>query len=249
MSVTAQKISDVDSARSALLARARGYPYDFPKRSFTYSNGIVMPFVAEMVQDRTPVLAFGSNQSPEQLQRKYGHSADIVIPVQRAWLRDFDVVYAARITSYGAVPAMLQSHSGVNVSLAVTWLDDAQLAVMHDSEGVGSGYDFALLSGIHLELDTRELRSEVHLYASLHGHFVHDQTAIALSAVSARGRGWPARTTGEMLNLVRDSVSPDTPIDDFIARLASDDAFRLVCTEVLGRDAIRFTHPYQVIDI
>jgi hypothetical protein len=249
MSVTESKISDVDNARATRLARARGYPYEFPKQSFTYRNGIAAPFVSEMIQGRTPVLAFGSNQSPERLQQKFGHNSDTVIPVQRARLRDFDVVYAARITSYGAVPAMLQSHPGANVSLAVTWLDDIQLAVMHESEGVGSGYDFALLDGVDLELDTGELRSEVHLYASLHGHFIHDQTAVALAAVSAKGRGWPARTTDEMLVLARDRVSPETPIDDFIVRLVGDDAFRRACTEVLGHDAVRFSHPHQVIDV
>ena len=249
MSVTESKISEVDSERAARLARARGYPYQFPKHSFTYRDGNAAPFVSEAIRGRTPVLAFGSNQSPERLQQKFGHTSGTVIPVQRAQLRDFDVVYAARITSYGAVPAMLQSHPGVNVSLAVTWLDDAQLAVMHESEGVGSGYEFALLNGVDLELDTGERRSEVYLYASLHGHFVHDQTAVALAAVSASGRGWPVRTTDEMLVLARDRVSPDVPIDDFIVRLVGDDDFRRACTEALGHDAVRFSHPHQVIDV
>jgi hypothetical protein len=239
----------VDSDRLARLARARGYPYEFPKRSFTYRDGITAPFASDAIRSRTPVLAFGSNQSPERLQQKYGHIADTVIPVQRAQLKDFDVVYVARITSYGAVPAMLQAHTGADVSLAVTWLDERQLGVMHDSEGVGSGYDFALLENVEVALDSGEYLWDVHVYASRHGHFVHDQSAVALAAVSATGREWPERTTDQMLVLARDCVSPESPIDDFIVRLVADSGFRGASTEALGQDAVQFSHPYRAIDV
>ena len=239
----------MDSERAGHLARARGYPYEFPKRSFTYRDGVAATFESTEGRRRTPVLAFGSNQSPERLQQKYGHTANTVIPVQRARLKDFDVVYAARITSYGAVPAMLQVHPGVDVSLAITWLDDSQLEVMHESEGIGSGYDFALLKGVDVALDDGGHLSEVHVYASRHGHFVHDHTAVALAAVSASGRRWPERTTDAMLVLARDRVNPDTEIDDFILRLVRDDGFRQACTEAIGRDAVPFSHSYQAIEV
>src|SRR5688500_1625447 len=53
-------------------------------------------------EPRTPLLAYGSNRAPVQLGRKYGHWREpVVIPVLHGWLRDFDVVYAARLASYG----------------------------------------------------------------------------------------------------------------------------------------------------
>ena len=144
---------------------------------------------------------------------------------------------------------MLQAHAGVEVSLAVTWLDDRQLAVMHDSEGVGINYDFALLEGFELSLDYGESLDDVYLYASCHGHFVHAEAAVALAAVSATGRNWPERTTDAMLVLARDRVSPDAQIDEFILRLVGDDGFRQACNEALGRDAVPFSHSYRRIEI
>ena len=52
----------------------------------------------------TPVLGIGSNGSPEQLARKYlpAKFPNAVIPTVRCALRDFDVVYAPLISSYGS---------------------------------------------------------------------------------------------------------------------------------------------------
>ena len=53
----------------------------------------------------TPILAIGSNGSPEQLARKFPTSrfpAGTVIPVRRAVLQDFDVAYAPVIAAYGS---------------------------------------------------------------------------------------------------------------------------------------------------
>lgn len=53
-----------------------------------------------------PVLAIGSNGSPQQLARKFPASRfpdGVLIPVVRAVLEDFDVVYAPLLAAYGAV--------------------------------------------------------------------------------------------------------------------------------------------------
>jgi hypothetical protein len=120
---------------------------------------------------------------------------------------------------------------------------------MHDSEGVGINYDFALLEGVELALDYGESLDDVYLYASRHGHFVHAEAAVALAAVSATGRNWPERTTDAMLVLARDRVSPDAQIDEFILRLVGDDGFRQACTKALGRDAVPFSYSYRRIEI
>ena len=120
---------------------------------------------------------------------------------------------------------------------------------MHDSEGVGINYDFALLEGVELSLDQGESLDDVYLYASRHGHFVHAEAAVVLAAVSATGRNWPERATDSMLVLARDRISPNAEIDEFILRLVGDDGFRQACTEVLGRDAVPFSHPYRTIEI
>jgi len=111
--------------------RAAAYPYARPDHSYVYDDGATVAldeFPGEVTAGRTPVLAFGSNAAPEQLRRKFGATPDTVIPVIRADLADFDVVYSAHLTAYGAVPATLAPSPGARLQTWVTWLDDAQLA-------------------------------------------------------------------------------------------------------------------------
>ena len=89
MSTYAPDICD----RQAALARARGYPYAIPDRSYHWRGGQVSEFDAVKSAGRTPVLAVGSNQSPEQLTRKFGHLDDWEIPVQRCSTGSFRCRY------------------------------------------------------------------------------------------------------------------------------------------------------------
>ena len=72
--------------------------------------------------DRKRILAIGSNRSPRQLARKFKHEP--VIAAVAATLHDFDVVYAARIASYGA--ATLVRQPGAIVRVAVLYLTKKQ---------------------------------------------------------------------------------------------------------------------------
>ena len=109
-----------------VLQRAAGYPYDITETSFTFVGGAAAPFDPTLTEGRYPVIGYGSNQSPQRLRQKYGtdHSP---IPVQRGRLADHDVVYSAHFSSYGSLPAALRQVDGTAVSVAVNWLDDAQL--------------------------------------------------------------------------------------------------------------------------
>ena len=104
------------------IRHAKSYPFPVPGESFLYDNGVTRALEPErMVRDgRTPVLAAGSNQSPEQIHRKFGDMAgDVVVPSQRGRLHDFDVVYAAHLARYGSVPATFQASPGTLVTVFV----------------------------------------------------------------------------------------------------------------------------------
>jgi len=49
-------------------------------------------------------------------------------------------VHAARVTTYGALPAAMIRSPGLTVTVAITWLDADQLARMDASERVGVNY-------------------------------------------------------------------------------------------------------------
>jgi hypothetical protein len=236
--------------RTAKLSRARDYPYHLPERSYVWRGERddplhVDPFDPALTEGRTPVLAVGSNQSPVQLARKYGLGSHHTVPVERARLKDFDIVYAAHISSYGAVPSMLQCAPGVEVTLFVTWLDDAQLAIMHATEG---NYHFAEIDNVGLHLEGGRARKTVYLYVARLGHYVHEGAPVSLKVMPAEGRTNRVHDTAEMLRLVQRRLAHDGDHDDFILRLADDHAFRHACIERLAEDSVAFGHPFRVID-
>lgn len=210
-------------ARDPVLARAAGYPYGITATSFMLVGGEARPFDAALTRGRTPVIGYGSNQSPEQLCRKYGANRS-PIPVQRAWLDDHDVVYSAHFASYGSLPAALRHTPGTRVAVAVNWLDDDQLAAMHPTER--QNYHYARLNGIALHLAEGEMLASACVYLGFRGHVARDGAAIALAEVQAENRTLPALGQLAALALMRDHMAPGLALADFVRAHIDDAALR-----------------------
>ena len=118
--------------------RALDYPYEPITHSQILTKAGSIPFDEAATHGRIPVLAIGSNRAPEQLRRKFPSLESL--PVEQVELLEHDVVYAARVSGYGAMPATLAHSPGTSVQVAVTWLTSAQLEMMDASEGLGVGY-------------------------------------------------------------------------------------------------------------
>ena len=93
------------TSETELLALAKSYPFAAPTQSYLFRNGAAAPSdpalsAPDCYDGRTAVIAHGSNRSPDQLLRKFGASAEI--PVTRAWLADYDVVFSAHVIGYGS---------------------------------------------------------------------------------------------------------------------------------------------------
>ena len=196
-----------------VLQRAAGYPYEITKTSFTFVDGGAKPFDPALTKGRVPVIGYGSNQSPQRLRQKYGveHSP---IPVQRDRLADHDVVYSAHFSTYGSLPAALRHVEGTTVSVAVNWLDDAQLAAMHPTES--DNYHYARLTGISLQLAEGEELDEAYAYLSFRGHAAPDGEPIALAEVDAENRLHGALSQLEALTLMRDRLAPGVALAEFV---------------------------------
>ena len=262
-------------ARAERLARAHGYPYPYPEHSYLYLDGVPVPlrmtgtepFAGEVEVDaewmpvsehldrlgirdaalrpRTSVLAYGSNRSPSQLERKYGHWREpVVIPVAHGWLRGFDVVYAARLAGYGSVAATIAPAPHTVCEVSVLWLDEAQLDLMHVTEGLAqSVYGYGVLEDIELTLDGGGRLDRVHTYVNLDGALVHKGSAVALATVKAEGRAIPALDQLSILGRVRDRIEPDADLESFVLEHIEDEAVRDARCRVLREDAWKFEHP------
>ncbi|MFZ5792264.1 MAG: hypothetical protein ACOY3L_16355 [Pseudomonadota bacterium] len=231
--------------RAARLALATGYPYAIPAASYLFEDGAARPLPVDAdYSGRTPVLAIGSNRSPAQLARKFAHMPRPQrIPVTRAWLADFDVVFATHLARYGAIPGNLYPALGVMVRVAVTWLDPEQLAAMHATELAGEAYVYARLDGIDLRLDRPgaggALRLEsVAAYVSLHGAFAEAGQPLGLAALEAQGRRHAAVSVAGALDRLRRRAGDARDLDAFILAAIEDKALRQRLTALMRADAL-----------
>lgn len=236
------------------LARAKAYPFPIPEHSYVLGSrdrrdlvpGDPLPDLSGL----TPVLASGSNQSPDQLRRKFDRLDDSPIPVLKCTIEDFDAVHSPHFTAYGSIPATIHHHPGVAADLAINWLNEAQLERMHETEVPSENYFFARLDNVSIDVWGGQKLSSVHVYLSQRGVLSDGGGPLALQAVSARGREWPAVSQQQVQALARDRLSPDRPLDAFIQENIIEPETRRERIDGLARDALPFTWPHtRIIDL
>ncbi|MGB0630679.1 MAG: hypothetical protein ACPGRZ_08290 [Alphaproteobacteria bacterium] len=232
------------------VAHAKTYPFPVPGRSYVFRNGkpVDMPAEGFDRDGRTPVLAAGSNQSHEQLARKYsvlpGH---VEIPVQKALLENFDSVYAAHLAGYGSVPSTFYPSVGTRVTTYILWLDDSQLNRMHETE---RNYTYDRLDTVTVEIDDDgEVLREAHAYTAKVGCLNYEGSPVALQEIDAQGRWLPAMTQPEILDVVRSRLAPGRDLDEFIRAHIEDEEIRHARTAALSHDALFLEFPRTVLGV
>jgi hypothetical protein len=219
---------------------------------------------AQLAANRTPVICYGANTAMEALTRKFVQTPeDVLIPAIEASLKDFDVVFSAHLSSYGAMPATLQRSAGTTVQVFVLALTDGQLEVMHATE---TPYRFVELTEIELAFGgpppgpgpgpapggpalgesapaARKLsvRSAAHTYISRNGATLVEGSEVALSAIPAEGRRHPGYSQLEMLTWLRDELAPGQAVEEFVLEHIDDPAVKEGRSEWLRGRARPFT--------
>jgi hypothetical protein len=204
-------------AADGLLARALGYPYAAHDGDFLFRDGRASPLDPGLgLETLTPVIAVGSNRAPAQLARKFA-GLDVAVPVTRLRARDVDVVHAAHMAGYGAVPATLAASPGTTVELWITWLDDRALARMDATEAVGVNYDRVT---VELDWEAPGPRAPVRalLYAARRGLLRLGGAPVALAAVPAASRRHPAMSQEQVLRRLHAARGADR-FEDWVASL------------------------------
>lgn len=234
-------------SREDRLALAKDYPFAAPEGSFLFDKGTTGPIAAADFAGRRPVLAHGSNRAPAQLTRKFGHFSgrDGAVPVTLAWLADYDVVYAAHITRYGAVSSTLQHSPGCRGALAVTWLTEAQLRRMHETEGA-AGYRYGRLAEVALELEggPAAALSEAWLYLGRHGCLALEGAPVGLAALPSRNRPHRALHQVEVQRRLRDRHRPGADLDGLILRHIAEPEVRQALARELQAEALAPRAPH-----
>ena len=198
-------LSDVD--------RARLYPYNAPYGGYLLANGVLYQLYQQMIDrhrwifdGRVAVLSVGSNRAPVQLRRKFGDAA--IIPVTPARLFDCDIVHAAMLGFYAAVPCTAFPCAGCIVSLNVAWLDPDQLEQMHRTEGIGVAYDYVMMHDVVHDMQVPD--QPVFGYSACAGVLDYAGGApAALPVIAAVGRRFPEVSQAEVAARVRQLTGCD----------------------------------------
>jgi len=170
------------------IKRALSYPYERPSHSYLLDGEDICRLdMWEPEEDRIPVLACGSNAAPEQLIRKFQNHQNRRIPVTAGKLKDFVSVYSPHVAGYGAFPATIMSLPGITTTCHITWLTEAQLITMHQSEAIGSSYRYSELQDIELKCELTGGHSRIHAYVGLRGVLRLNGAYIGLAEIPIEG--------------------------------------------------------------
>jgi hypothetical protein len=201
---------------AAILKRALEYPYATPERSYLYRDGTARSLPDDLdLGDRTPLLAYGANAAPEALAYKLASLPGEEMPVLRAELEGFDVVYSAHVSPYGAVPATLQESPGTTAPVFVVFPGPGQLELLTAYE---LNYDLVALSGVSCRLEDGTAVGELAAYRSIHGCLSLDGSEVALAAVHSAGRSLPELDEPAVLEQVHARLEPELTLEEFIRR-------------------------------
>jgi hypothetical protein len=233
------------------LARAFGYPYHIPEHSYLVVDQSWQPLTTQHAEgyrdNRTPVLAVGSNQSPEQILRKFQGPDWSPIACEKCTVANFDTVFSAHITSYGSIAAALHPSPGTTVSLFVNWLDDAQLEAMHPTELGHENYVYARLKDIELHIENGPTLSEVYFYRGNAGAYAPLGDPIPLAEVMAPGRQWAAMGQRDIQAHLTSSIANNLNVDEFVLSSISEVDERNRRRSHMERTSHHFNHPHDVL--
>ncbi len=177
---------------------------------------------ATPLEERYPVLSYGSNVCLAQLKYKFNLNPkvnDVVIHLKGS-IKDSDVLYAASITHYGAIPALLGPMKGNQCQVWLSLFDKKQLHHINLTEKY---YSLAVHVGKKIRLDSGLFPKECYAYhynkaLSINGA-LYRYPDIPASQSSAHGV-WQAH----MLQYMSECFSMER--EKFIQKVKNDVGFR-----------------------
>ena len=156
----------------------------------------------------SPVVGYGSNPAPVQLERKFTakkFQGDVVVPVMKGQLKDFDVAWTPVFVSYGSMPSTITPSPGTTVDVWITWLDEDAITAMDGTEHANPAerplYVKTTLKDAEYAFDGPE-PAQMEVYVSCFGALTINGKTLAVKSVPARGRKFEPANSPEALGAV-----------------------------------------------
>jgi hypothetical protein len=193
-------------------------------------------------KDLLPVLAAGSNASPEQLGRKLAGTSDFAIPLLHGHVRGWSSVYSGHVTRYGAVPSTLFPDTNATTCLHCLLIPRRSLRIFNESEG--PQHKLQTLPGVSflttgLERSTQLEIVEPLAYISVRGPLRFSSgsssaSPLRLAQVRTEGSEFAAAREVQALTLLHMMTGQTASVWQFIHRLVVDDQFRNECNDYIA---------------
>ncbi|HET7657882.1 MAG TPA: hypothetical protein VFK37_06280 [Bacillales bacterium] len=185
------------------------------------------------VEDRIPLLGYGSNVCLAQLAYKYALNPELsdTIICLRASMKDSDIVYGSFLAPYGSLPAIIAPVEGAETEIWLTLVDKEQFDHMTSTEG---GYGLREHSGGKCMLRTGERFEKVYGY--------YNPSALLVDGEMRRFKDIPGRSPlkaeweADLLNWLKDAIAFDGTRERFLHQLRWDHAFHKKVNEILHRE-------------
>jgi hypothetical protein len=198
-------------------------------------------------KDLLPVLAAGSNASPEQLGRKLAGTSDFAIPLLHGHVRGWSSVYSGHVTRYGAVPATLFPDTHATTRLHCLLIPRRLLRLFNESEG--PQYKLQTLPGASFFTAGLETSAQLEIveplaYFSVRGAMrfssgTSSASPLRLAQVPTEGSEFAAASELQALTLLHTMTRQTTNVWRFIHRLVVDDQFRNECNDYIAANLTR----------
>lgn len=217
-----------------LLAQAAAYPFPAPLQSFVQVGSHIhdLPDTPDLV-GRRPLLAYGANASPQILAGKLAALPPEPLPVLRAGLAEFDIVYSAHLSVHGAVPSTLQRSPGTIAPVYVAYPTAEQEEAIVATE---PNYELAQLE-LEVRTEEGEELSVLDAFVSRHGCLSLDGGEVAVAAIESVERRFPSMGEIEVLERVRAILAPELDLERFVES-SLDPGLAAARTAVLHGNAI-----------
>ena len=149
-----------------------------------------------------------------------------------------DRVYAAHISSYGAIPAVLARSPGTIVDIAITWLTKLQLQRMHETEAIGINYDYGVADSLKISADYDYKNQNIGCYLGRRGCLNIMGNIIALKEITATKRVFSAFSQSEILKEIWLHEQKEIQFEAWLKSLIQNKEARQSITATFERTAI-----------
>ncbi|WP_270182444.1 hypothetical protein [Alkalihalobacillus sp. CinArs1] len=191
------------------------------------------------IEDRIPLLAYGSNVCLAQLKYKFSLNPDLndFILFFRANIVDTDVVAGSFLAPYGALPAVIAPVTGAKTEVWVTFVEREQLELLNRTEG---SYVLREHQGEKLMLTTGERFERVYAYYYPHA-LLREGSMVRFMDIPGQSP-LPSMWQADLLNELKGLMGYEGHREEFIHELRWNSILQSKVSTLLAGMEEKFDH-------